>query len=132
MAVHCTRYPFSTPGRPVRATRHGITLDKAIIWDSPGPFLGEARKRGGPAQSASAAFAHGGTVVGELMRDCQDRPRDQLFQPFDADAWEFTDMLRAADRRLGQAALSDRARELDDEHPAHQVLVRRFAPRSPS
>ena len=127
LAIHCTSYPFNTPGTPVRVSRHWITLDKAILWDFPGPFLSETPARGRSAgEFASSAYPNGGSIIGELLRDYLDRPRDALFEPFDEDGWELTDILRAADTRLGRQALLMWSVALDDGHPARRVLTRRF------
>ena len=61
-----------------------------------------------------------------LMETWIDRPRNQLMAPVEEDRWELTDILRAADRRLGHAALMCWAATLDGEHPALHVLRVRF------
>jgi hypothetical protein len=127
MSVHCTSYPYNSPGSPIRVSRHWITLDKIILWDFPGPFLSVDRKRGGHVQNAEPHFANGGSIIGELICEYLDRPRDQLVLPFAADLWEFTDILRAADRRMGRATLEVWVSGLDDEHPARQVFASRYA-----
>jgi hypothetical protein len=45
---------------------------------------------------------------------------------FEMDEWELTDILRAADRRLGRQTLLAWARTLDLDHPAEKVLAARF------
>lgn len=127
LSIHCTSYPFATPGSPHRVSRHWITMDKSIVWDFPGPFLGEDRARGGPVPDADRHHANGGSVVGVLLRDYLDRSREALFEPFADDAWELTDVLRAADRRLGREALTAWAAKFDAGHPALKVLTRRSA-----
>jgi hypothetical protein len=126
MSIHCTSYPFSTPGPAVRVSRHWITLDKATVWDFPGPFLSETRSRGGPVRDGYPGFANGGSVIGELLRDYLDRARDKLFDPFALDHWELTDILKAADRRLGREVLMAWGGALDAEHPARPILAKRF------
>jgi len=128
MSIHCTSYPFNTPGAPVRVSRHWITLGKEILWDFPGPFLSEGRSRGGPVDNAYPGFANGGSVIGELLREYLDRPRELLLHPFTEDRWELADILRAADRRLGKEALQSWSRDLGADHPAKRVLDKRFGP----
>jgi hypothetical protein len=127
LAIHCTSYVLGRSHDHNKLSRHWFLLDGRIIWDFPGPFLDEDCKRGGPAPGASRSFPNGRDVISHLLRDYLDRDRDRLFEPFEGDDWELTDILRAADRRLGKAALTAWAAKLDGEHPAHPVLDRRFS-----
>jgi hypothetical protein len=45
------------------------------------------------------------------------------------DSWELTDVLRAADRRLGRATVTAWADTLDARHPARPVVEARFGDR---
>ena len=126
LAIHCTSYQWPHPGRPEPVSRHWITLSKAILWDFPGPFLSTDRIRGGPVAYASLHFPNGGSIVGELLREYLDRPKAALFEPFDNDQWELTDILRAADRRIGRQTLSAWGAGLDAGHPACAVIEARL------
>jgi hypothetical protein len=131
LAIHCTSYDMGAhAGTTLReqVSRHWFQLGKTIVWDFPGPFLREDRARGGPVEHASIWHPNGGTIIGELLREYLDRPRRTLFEPFVDDNWELTDMLRAADRRLGRAALEAWRAGLDAGHPAHSVLDARLGP----
>jgi hypothetical protein len=125
LQIHCTSYDWPDFGSRHHLSRHWITLGKAIIWDFPAPFLRDPPARGRRAEGY-LGFPNGGRVIGELLRDYVDRDRDDLFDPFEDDGWELTDILRAADRRLGRAVLKTWAKTLDDGHPAHAVLAARF------
>lgn len=126
LAIHCTSYPWPHPGRPEQISRHWITLSKRIVWDFPGPFLSDDRARGGPVVDASSHFPNGGSIIGEVLRQYLDRPRAALFEPFDDDRWELTDILRAADRRIGAQALRAWSLELEADHPAGAVIEYRL------
>ena len=127
LAIHCTAYSNSVSRRDSRLSRHWLALGGSIIWDFPGQFLEEAPPRGRKAPPIAAPlFPNGGSVIGELLREYVDRPVADLFRPFEDDGWELTDILRAADRRLGKAVLADWAATLDDAHPALAVLALRF------
>lgn len=128
LAIHCTAYTNSVTRRDHRLSRHWLMLEKAVIWDFPGQFLDEIPARGRKFTGAEHGWANGGSVIGDLLRDYLDRPVSDLFAPFEDDGWELTDILRAADRRLGKRILLDWARGLDDAHPAHRVLRARFEP----
>jgi hypothetical protein len=130
LSIHCTSYDLGAhSGTSLRthASRHWIVLSKKIVWDFPGPFLRDDRSRGGPVKDASIHHPNGGTIVGELLRQYLDRPKDALFETFDDDQWELTDVLRAADRRIGKDALRRWSTVLDDQHPAHPILSARQA-----
>jgi len=127
LAIHATAYSNNADRRDSRLSRHWLVLDKAVIWDFPGPFLSDWPARGRRAPGGSPEFPNGGGVISELLREYLDRPVAMLLVPFEDDGWELTDMLRAADRRLGKAALLDWAQGLDAEHPAHRILQARFA-----
>lgn len=127
LQIHCTVYYRPHPGgsAPHRGSRHWITLNGDILWDFPAPFLRDPPARGRLAPG-SLAFPNGGTLIGELLRDYLDRERDRLFEPFEDDGWELTDILRAADRRIGRERLLAWADTTDEGHPALAVLRARF------
>jgi len=130
LSIHCTSYDLGAHiGTSIHeyASRHWITLAKSIVWDFPGPFLRPERARGGPVQHAGPGWPNGGTIIGELLRQYLDRPRAALFEPFEEDHWELTDMLRAADRRIGKEALRKWSADLDEGHPALPVIGARLA-----
>ena len=127
-AIHCTAYANNRSRKgESRLSRHWLVLSKEIIWNFPGDFMGEA-SRGRPVPHCDPHFANGGGYISDLLREYLDRPVADLFKPFEADGWELTDVLRAADRRLGRAALRDWAKALDAAHPANRVLLARFDP----
>lgn len=127
LQIYCTVYYRSHPGgsKPNRGSRHWITLNQEILWDFPTAFLRDPPGRGrlGPG---NLSFPNGGKLIGNLLRDYLDREKDRLFEPFEEDGWELTDILRAADRRLGRQALLEWSKPFDDEHPALAVLAARF------
>lgn len=126
LGIRCTTYPYNAHGSTVRVSRYWMTLGKVIVWDFPGPFLYDDRKRGGPVEYVHRGYSNGGSVISELLREYLDRERDRLFEPFEADCWECVDMLRAADRRIGRERLEAWSNGLDEAHPAWAVMSRRF------
>lgn len=116
---------YTHPGKSaVKMPRHYITLDGEIIWDFPAPFVG--------SQHLQYYFdpywtgADNNSWISDLLRAYVDRPRDQLLEPFEDDHWGLTDILRAADRRVGKRNLIKWALTADGEHPARAVLRKRF------
>jgi hypothetical protein len=126
LAIHATRYDVKHHnGKPEGLSRHWLRLGKETIWDFPGQFFEHRGGRGQPVLSWPSR-PNGGEVIGDLLRDYLDRDRDRLFEPFEADGWELTDILRAADRRIGRDKLQAWAEGVDDQHPALAVLKARF------
>ncbi|WGM40441.1 hypothetical protein [Caulobacter sp. NIBR1757] len=127
LAIHATRYKAQHHnGAPEGHSRHWIRLNKTIIWDFPGQFLPDRPSRGAPLYGVNIANPNGGYRIGNLLRDYLDRDRDRLFEPFENDGWELTDILRAADRRVGRERLLAWAETTDEAHPALAVLRARF------
>ncbi len=133
MSINCSVHKVVTKHWVLDEPRHWITLDKRVIWDT-GSFLRSASApgRGRRTETFEEIYwgPHGASVVANLLRQYLDRPRERLFEPFEADEWELTDVLRAADWRLGKAALLHWAEALDAQHPARAVIAARFDPAS--
>jgi len=63
----------------------------------------------------------------QLMREYLHTPVNQLFaRVFYLDYWGLMNILRAADRRIGQRRLRAFAEQLDPAEPAMKVMRRRF------
>ncbi len=140
LAIHCNVFVKVDRHWTFDEPRHWIVLGRGrsgrIIWDFPGPFLSGGpdkppRSTRGPALDYfESGYGWDGRHPSEpsaLMRDYLDRPREKLLEPFE-DPWELAAILRAADRRLGQASLLKWAASFDDGHPALPVLAARFGP----
>ena len=138
LAIHCNVFVKVTKEFTFSEPRHWIMLGHGrmgrIIWDFPGPFLRPAldkppRSARGPSLDYwETGYGSEGKKPSEpsaLMHAYLDRPRERLMEPFE-DSWELGAILRAADRRLGQAYLLEWARGLDSEHPALLVLRARL------
>ena len=129
LTIHCTAYANSADRKgESRFSRHWLVLKKAVIWDFPGQFVSEEPACGVRFAAGAPGWHFGGSIIGVLLRDYIDRSPAALFDPFPEDGWELTDLLRAADRRLGKKVLSEWARTLRADHPAHRVLETRFSP----
>jgi hypothetical protein len=142
MAIHCNVFTKVTKEFTFDEPRHWIVLDGKVIWDFPGPFLkphampGQAPKlkaepRGDWLDYWESGYGsgYGGLVPSTpsfLMETWIDRPRDQLMEPIEEDHWELTDLLRAADRRLGRNTLELWGKALDQNHPATIILRKRL------
>ena len=140
LAIHCNVFRKVTKHFTFDEPRHWIVLNGKVIWDFPGPFLkpdvlvGHTPKpkpepRGEWLDYWESGYGWNGvepSTPSFLMETWIDRPRDRLMAPVEEDRWELTDILRAADRRLGRAALLRWAATLDGEHPALCVYAHRY------
>lgn len=146
MRIHATSYAHVLRHEVEHLPRHWITLDQAVVWDFPFPFIvPNVPKRGQvvgyyddayhvhdqtlkPIEPICTRFGRPlSSIVAILLRQYLDRPRAALFEPFEQDGWELTDMLRAADARVGRRRLAAWARTLDAGHPALAVVRRRLS-----
>lgn len=88
--------------------RYWITLGKETIWSYPGQFV----RPGGATQRVDSAelthYPHQTDVpaISDLIREYIDTPVAELLsKQFDNDHWGLVNILRAADRRIGQRQL---------------------------
>ena len=119
LVLHCTYYQSG------HIPRHHFVLNKEVIWDYPGVFMDE--NPGIPLYQAYWRGYHTGqTTPADLLRAWLDLPRDQLMEPMPEDPCGLSDILRAADRRLGKERLLEWGKTLHEYHPARKVLEARF------
>ena len=114
LQIHCNAYPLSGSSC---VGRYWVTLDKQIIWDCPKDFSEECAK---------GAYNDVATRIGDLRREYLDTPKAKLMTAqFATDGWGLIDLFRAADRRIGKAALTE-LRRVTRSAPAKLVLERRL------
>ncbi|MDR1896990.1 MAG: hypothetical protein LBR10_09405 [Prevotellaceae bacterium] len=109
--IHCVAYPMRsrTSRGSTDIPRYWITLGKEIIWDYPKDFLAKA----GSTEDCSGKvhpyypFTTDIHDISDLIREYIDTPQKALFDKnFEKDKWGLTDILKAADRRIGVRRLS--------------------------
>jgi hypothetical protein len=134
LAIHCNVFKTITKHDTWTEPRHWLVLRGQVIWDFPGPFMTAQPARGQPIAYYDTVYrvhrpggqprrlAPCSSIIALLLRDYLDRPVSRLFAPFTDDHWEFTDLLRAADRRLGRRRLAAWRISLDTAHPAQPIL----------
>lgn len=111
LRVHCTCYQG---GNGHHFERYWITLGKEIIWEVPGDF------------EKAACCAKIATRISLLIDEYIETPRTELLtKPFVYDRWHLTEILLAADRRLGRKSLAALARRSLSE-PARRILSLRL------
>lgn len=103
-------------------------LDGKRIWELPGPWATDDAK-GYYYRSPYFCRWEDASITERLIGTYLDTPRDELLEPIEKDQWGLTDILRAADRRIGFLRLSFWAMSSLDTRPARTVLGARFAHR---
>jgi hypothetical protein len=108
--LQCRVVRMNSANGSTNLPRYWITLGKEVIWDYPGQFVvpgsgGATRRVDG---SALSHYPHQTDVpvISELIREYIDTPAAQLLsRQFGNDHWGLINILRAADRRIGQRQL---------------------------
>jgi hypothetical protein len=59
------------------------------------------------------------SAISNLIRDYINCPKEALLEPFENDRWGLTDILRAADRRIGKRRLL----EMNPENPWAKKII---------
>lgn len=88
--------------------RYWITLGKQTIWSYPGQFVipGGATRRVDSAKLTYYPYVTDISAISDLIREYIDTPvADLLSRQFSNDHWGLVNILRAADRRIGQRQL---------------------------
>jgi hypothetical protein len=108
--------------------RYWFDLDGQRIWELPGPWA-SLHYSAHYWNSPSITRWEDASITERLIGTYLDTPRDELLEPIERDKYGLTDILRAADRRIGFLRLSFWAMATLDTRPARTVLGARFADR---
>ena len=103
--------------------RWWFTLDKEMIWNFPKDFFAWQN----PGLEPAAPYSNGDYSIADTIRMYIEMPKqDLLTMKHPEDHWSLTDILRAADRRIGRARLLEWAETLPEKSPARLVVAARF------
>ena len=124
LALHCNVYKVTTKHYTYTSPRTWLQCDKQILWDFPGMFFFWKNPNDESSIEYMEEFAE---VPGRLIDQYSETPVHQLLKrPFEDDAWELTDTLKVADRRLGRDKLLQRYGHYPVGHPVGMILRKRF------
>ena len=124
LQIHCSIYRMSSQNGSTDLPRYWITLGKEIIFDYPKQFLEKklsdyGRNKPRPKyQTVERMYPYTTDIdtISNIIRDYIDSPLDTLLSlNFEFDNWGLTDILKAADRRIGKTKLSEHFRDTDNE-----------------
>lgn len=121
--IHCAVYRMESERGSTDLPRYWITLNGEIIWDYPKQFVNVPTRNG-----IVIGYPHNTDIsaISELIREYIDTPRDDLLSKhFENDYWGLINILRAADRRIGQRRL-DVLRRKTHNRAALKILAIRI------
>jgi len=124
--IHCVAYPMDSQYGGTDLPRYWITLSKETIWDYPKQFV----TKNGTVKNLSgfeAGYPYTTDVsdITELIREYIDTPKDEILtKVFEKDYWGLINILRAADKRIGQRRL-DELKKKTHNIAAHKVIEAR-------
>ena len=122
--IHCGIYRMNSQQGNTNLPRYWITLDKEIIFDYPKQFLEKklsdyGRSRPRPDyQTVKNMYPYVTDIgtISDIIRNYIDTPPTVLLtEKFEHDEWGMTDILKAADRRIGKKRLMDFFRNTDND-----------------
>ncbi len=120
LQIHCAVYDMKSQYGSTGLPRYWITLSKEIIWDYPRQFVSLLSLA--PGAINPWPYATDISEISGLIREYIDTPREQLLEKtFPDDRWNLTELLRAADRRIGVERL--RALAETTSNPAVQKIL---------
>lgn len=137
--IHCAVYPMRSRYGNTDLPRYWITLGKEIIFDYPKQFVthdGLIRnfKPHGITKNYPYKYPYKNDVsdISDLIREYIDTPVSEIMtKHFENDYWGLANILRAADRRIGQRRLDVLRRRIKNQ-AAQKILELRIKPTATS
>lgn len=115
LQIHCAAFREGCDYGQLYAGRYWVTLDKQNIWDFPKQFINPTTSWYEENLSTTHLIEIDGVMKGNiyivsdisaLMREYIDTPLENLLKKqFENDKFGFTEILKAADRRIGKKKL---------------------------
>ena len=128
--IHCVAYRMGSQYGSTDLPRYWITLGKETIFDYPKHFIHSE----GPDENSRIAYealsiypySSETSEISNMLREYIDTPLSELMtKKFEGDHWRLTDILRAADRRIGRRRLAELA-EVVSNPAAQKILKQRM------
>lgn len=128
--IHCVVYPMRSHRATSPCPRYWITIGKEVIFDYPKDFVDKngkvAHHYDHISQEADYPYYCDASFISNLIRDYIDTPVSEVStRRFENDYWGLTDILRAADKRIGQRRL-DTLRNSIKNPSAQKILELRI------
>lgn len=127
--IHCVAYPMQSRYGNTSLPRYWITLGNEIIFDYPKQFvLGDGTVKNYDPDGIHQIYPYTTDIsdVSSLIREYIDTPVSQIVtKHFENDHWGLANILRAADRRIGQRRLMTLRRRIKNQ-AAQKILELRI------
>ena len=130
--IHSAVYPMRGDRATSPCPRYWITIGKGIIFDYPKDFTDEnghvSHHNEYVSQQAEYPYYCDVSLISNLIREYIDTPASEILtRSFDNDFWGLSNILRAADRRIGQRRLDNLRRNIKNQ-AAQKILQLRIKP----
>lgn len=129
--IHCVVYPMRSRYGNTDLPRYWITLGKEIIFDYPSQFVladGTVRNYDPDGIHQNYPYTTDVPDISKLIREYIDTPVSEIVtKHFENDYWGLANILRAADRRIGQRRLDNLRRRIKNQ-AAQKILELRIKP----
>jgi hypothetical protein len=107
LQIHCVAYPMNSRHGGTKLVRYWFVMNNEIIWDYPKDFSTEAvtELSDGSEVMLSECYPYGGFQCdfSAIFDDYMNTPKEELInKAFQNDRCGLTDILKAADRRIGK------------------------------
>lgn len=129
--IHCSTYRMQSQRGSTSLPRYWITLNRKVIFDYPKQFLKqpitqieERWCRDLDSNTLIDMYPYYTNIsdISNLIRQYLDTPKAELFsKEFVNDRWGLTNILKAADRRIGKRRLDELARR--SANPVVQQII---------
>jgi hypothetical protein len=107
LQIHCVAYRMDSQWGNSNLPRYWITLDKETIFDFPKQFVHQPLPDSCLTIKNVYPYGFGVSDISELIREYINSPKDGLLEKhFESDIWRLTDILKAADKRIGKDRLT--------------------------
>ena len=127
--IHCAVYPMRSRYGSTELPRYWITLGKEIIFDYPKQFvLSDGTVKNYDPDGIHQDYPYYTDVpnISALIREYIDTPISEIAtKHFENDYWGLANILRAADRRVGQRRLDNLRRRIKNQ-AAQKILAIRI------
>ncbi len=124
LQIHCNVYSYTDKHCTYKCPRQWLVLGKEIIFDFPGSFFEEKNPE---EKSKIKYWEEEARTLGHLIDQYLETPRVELLNgEFPLDRWGFTDLLKAADRRLGKAKLIEKFKDVPKDSAIWKILAKRI------
>ncbi len=133
--IHCVAYPMRSRYGNTDLPRYWITLGKEIIFDYPKQFVthdGLICNFKPHGITKNYPYKNDVSDISDLIREYIDTPVSEIMtKHFENDYWGLANILRAADRRIGQRRLDILRRRIKNQ-AAQMILGLRIKPTATS